>query len=345
MTITCVSGTLQANDPWTTAEQRVRAALDALVAGRPVVVVDDDRENEGDLIFAAELATTELVAFTVRHTSGFLCVALPGGRCERLGLRPMIHDNGDRHGTAYQVTVDLRGTGTGISAASRAATIAALGSDSSTSADFLKPGHVVPLRARAGGVLERPGHTEAAVDLTRLAGLTAAGALCEIVSADRPGEMARGAELARFADQHGLVHLFVADVVSYRLRHEPRLLRIAEAAVPTSFGRFRALGYREIPSGNEHLALIAGTGRGDVPVLVHDECLSGDVFGAESCPCRKELAAALEEFGRTNRGVVIYVRARGRARACGLLQPDAAATATADVVAAGVLADLGLRRT
>lgn len=203
----------------------------------------------------------------------------------------------------------------------------------------------MPLRARAGGVLERPGHTEAAVDLTRLAGLTAAGALCEIVSADRPGEMARGAELARFADEHGLVHLSVADIVSYRLRHEPRLARIAEAAMPTSFGTFRALGYKEFPSGSEHLALVAGTGCGDVPVLVHDECLLGDVFGAESCPCRKELAEALEEFGRTNRGVVIYVRSHGRARACGLLQPDAAATANADVVAAGILADLGLRST
>ncbi|WP_267461527.1 3,4-dihydroxy-2-butanone-4-phosphate synthase [Pseudonocardia abyssalis] len=324
----------------------MRAALDALAAGDPVVVVDDDdRENEGDLIFAAELATPKLVAFTVRHTSGFLCVALPGERCERLGLEPMTHDNQDRFRTAYQVTVDLRGTGTGISAASRAATIAALGSGSSSPADFLRPGHVVPLRAHAGGVLKRPGHTEAAVDLTRLAGLAPAGALCEIVSADRPGEMARGAELTRFADEHGLVHLSVADIVSYRLRHEPRLVRIADAAMPTSFGTFRALGYRELPSGSEHLALVAGTARGDVPVLVHDECLAGDVFGAESCICRKELVGALEEFGRTNCGVVIYVRAHGRARACGLLQPDAAASPDSDVVAASILADLGLRST
>lgn len=330
------------------AEHRVRAALDALAAGEPVVVADDhDREDEGDLIFAAALATPKLVAFTVRHTSGFLCVALPGESCERLGLDPMTHADQDRYGTAYQVTVDLRGTGTGISASSRAATIAALGSGSSDAADFLRPGHVVPLRARAGGVLERPGHTEAAVDLTRLAGLTPAGALCEIVSAERPGEMARGAELARFADEHGLVHLSVADVVSYRLHREPRLTRIADAALPTSFGTFRALGYRDIPSGGEHLALVAGTGRGDVPVLVHDECLSGDVFGAGSCPCRGELTAALEEFGRTGRGVVIYVRTHGRARACGLLGPDAAARATTAVVAAGILADLGLpdRRT
>jgi 3,4-dihydroxy 2-butanone 4-phosphate synthase/GTP cyclohydrolase II len=345
MTITSAIETLQRNDrTQCTAERRVRAALDGLAAGEPVVVVDDDdREDEGDLIFAAELATPELVAFTVRHTSGFVCVALPGEACERLGLGPMTHDNQDRYRTAYQVTVDLRGTGTGISATSRAATIAALGCDSTAPGDFLRPGHVVPLRARAGGVLERPGHTEAAVDLTRLAGLTAAGALCEIVSVDRPGEMARGAELVRFADEHGLVHLSVGDIVTHRLRHEPPLVRIAEAAMPTSFGTFRALGYREFPSGSEHLALVAGTGRGDVPVFVHDECLSGDVFGAESCTCRKELAGALEEFGRTNRGIVIYVRPHGRARACGLLQPDAAAWSHPDVVAASILSDLGLR--
>ncbi|MEU0507725.1 3,4-dihydroxy-2-butanone-4-phosphate synthase [Amycolatopsis sp. NPDC006125] len=265
-------------------DKRVRSALSAIAAGRPVVVVDDqNRENEGDLIFAAELATPKLVAFTVRHTSGFLCVALAGEACDRLNLAPMTHANQDRYQTAYQVTVDLVGTGTGISAKSRAATIAALGSDNANPEDFSRPGHVVPLRARAGGVLERPGHTEAAVDLARLAGRTPAGALCEIVSVDRPTEMAKGEELARFALQHGLVHLSVADIIDYRLRHETRFTRVTEATLPTSFGRFRALGYSEYLSGNEYLALVAGTGDGRVPVYVHTECLCGDVFGAVSC--------------------------------------------------------------
>lgn len=201
------------------AEERVRAAVAAVTAGRPVVVVDDaDRENEGDLVFAATAATPALVAFTVRHTSGFVCVALPGESCDRLRLGPMHAGGGDRFGTAYRVAVDLRGTGTGISASARAATIAALGDPASRATDFARPGHVVPLRARSGGVLARRGHTEAAVDLSRLAGLPAAGALCEIVSVERPGEMARGAELERFAAEHRLVLVSIADLVAHRRR-------------------------------------------------------------------------------------------------------------------------------
>lgn len=218
-----------------TAEHRVSAALEALAAGRAVVVTDHrDRENEGDLIFAAEFATPELVAFTVRHTSGFVCVSLPGDTCDRLGLVPMVQANQDRYRTAYQVTVDLLGTGTGISARSRAETIAALGSETSKPGDFSRPGHVVPLRARPGGVLERPGHTEAALDLTRLAGLTPAGALCEIVSVDRPGQMARGEELASFAADHDLVYLSVDDIVEYRRHHESQVVRVTEASMPTA---------------------------------------------------------------------------------------------------------------
>ncbi|WP_081617542.1 3,4-dihydroxy-2-butanone-4-phosphate synthase [Amycolatopsis methanolica] len=324
-------------------DKRVRSALSAIAAGRPVVVVDDqNRENEGDLIFAAELATPTLVSFTVRHTSGFLCVALAGEMCDRLNLIPMTHANQDRYQTAYQVTVDLVGTCTGISAKSRAATIAALGSDDANPEDFSRPGHVVPLRARAGGVLERPGHTEAAVDLARLAGRTPAGALCEIVSVDRPNEMAKGEELARFALEHGLVHLSVADIIDYRLRHETQFTRVTEAALPTSFGQFLALGYSEYLSGNEYLALVAGTGDGRVPVYVHAECLCGDVFGAVSCTCRGNLDRALTEFGRTGRGVVIYLRPDGRARACGLLQADTPPQPGPEIVVPNILADLGL---
>jgi 3,4-dihydroxy 2-butanone 4-phosphate synthase / GTP cyclohydrolase II len=336
--------------PQRRSPERVRAALAAIGAGEPVVVADDaHRENEGDLIFAAELATPELVAFTVRNTSGLLCVAVTGGPCDRLRLTPMTHTNERRDRPTYQVSVDLHSTGTGISATSRAATIAALGSSRSTPHQFSRPRHVLPLRARAGGVLDRPGHTEAAVDLARLAGRTPAGALCEIVSVDRPGEMACGDELRRFADQHSLVYVTVTDLVDHRLRHEPRFTRIADTAMPTRFGTFRALGYAESPYGCEHLALVAGTIGNDrgiagtgTPVHVHTECLCGDVFSATTCACRTALETALTEFGRTQRGVVIYVRPKNRPRACGLSEPGPAPHPCPEIVAASILADLGV---
>jgi 3,4-dihydroxy 2-butanone 4-phosphate synthase / GTP cyclohydrolase II len=323
------------------AEARVRAAIEAVAAGRPVVVVDDAvRENEGDLIFAATAATPALVAFTVRHTSGFLCVALPGEACDRLGLRAMHHDNDDRFRTAYQVTVDLRGTGTGISATARAATIAALGSPTSTATDFTRPGHVVPLRARPGGVLSRPGHTEAAVDLARLAGLPAAGALCEIVSEKRPGEMARGAELERFAEDHDLVLISVADLIAHRRRTQPQVRRVVETSLPTEHGEFSAIGYAGLLDGAEHVALVAGPVDPTVPVHVHLECLSGDVLRATDCACRRELDEALDRFAADGHGIVVYLRPAGRARACSLHDPavDLGAAAAA---AAWILTDLG----
>jgi 3,4-dihydroxy 2-butanone 4-phosphate synthase / GTP cyclohydrolase II len=256
------------------AGQRVRAALAAIADGRPVVVVDDvDRENEGDLIFAASLATPKLVAFTVRHTSGFVCVALPGEDCDRLALPPMHTEAGDRFHTAYRVTVDLRGTGTGISAASRAATIAALASPRSKAADFLRPGHVVPLMAQPGGVLRRAGHTEAAVDLVRMAGLPPAGALCEIVSEDQPGEMARGAELERFAKEHDLVLLSIADLIQYRRRHEPQVRRVVTTSLPTSHGPFQAFGYAGVHDGAEHMALVGATPGGTTPSTSRFTCI------------------------------------------------------------------------
>jgi 3,4-dihydroxy 2-butanone 4-phosphate synthase/GTP cyclohydrolase II len=329
------------------ADLRVREALAALAAGRPVVVVDDaDREDEGDLIFAAGLATPELVAFTVRHTSGFVCVALPEDGCHRLDLPPMHHDNRDRYRTAYRVTVDLRGTGTGISAASRAATIAALGSASSTSHDFVRPGHVVPLMARAGGVLARPGHTESAVDLVRLAGLPPAGALCEIVSTERPGEMARGPELARFAAEHGLVLLSVDDLIRFRLRTEQQVQRVVTTSLPTELGRFLAIGYRGTADGAEHLALVAGPLDGldeHTPVHLHTECLSGDVLRSTACDCRRALDDALLRFSVAGRGVVVYLRPTGGAAGCDLFSPPPVRSAASGAAAEWILADLGVR--
>jgi 3,4-dihydroxy 2-butanone 4-phosphate synthase/GTP cyclohydrolase II len=318
----------------------VHAAVAAIAAGRPVVVADDpSRENEGDLIFAAAHATPKLVAFTVRHTSGFVCVALPGEDCDRLALPPMHHRDDDPFGTAYRVTVDLRGTGTGISATDRARTIVALASPGSTPHDFTRPGHVVPLLARDGGVLSRPGHTEAAVDLARLAGLPAAGALCEIVSQDRPGHMARGAELARFAAEHDLVHLSIADLVAFRQRTETQVRRAAATSLPTSYGRFEAIGYEGRYDSAQHIALLAGPIGDNVPVYVHTECLTGDVMRSAACRCGRDLDDAMKRFAAQGRGVIVYLRPPGLPRACALFGD----TTGTDGIAQWILDDLGVQ--
>jgi 3,4-dihydroxy 2-butanone 4-phosphate synthase/GTP cyclohydrolase II len=332
---------LLSDDP---IDRRVRRAVAAVAAGRPVVVVDDaDRENEGDLIFAAALATPELLAFTVRHTSGYVCVALSGADCDRLNLPPMHHSSGDRFGTAYRVSVDLRGTGTGISAASRARTIAALAAPESVAGDFLRPGHVVPLRARDGGVLTRPGHTEAAVDLARLAGQPAVGGLCEIVSREKPGEMAHGPELLRFATDHELEHLTIAELIEYRRRTEPQVARVVTTSLPTEQGAFRAIGYRGVHDAAEHVALVAGVvdDGPDVPVHVHVECLTGDVLRSSACNCRAALDEALKAIATGGRGVIVYLRPAGPARVCPALTGDAAEDRR--FTANGILADLGVR--
>src|SRR5881398_570471 len=235
-------------------------AVAAVKAGRPVVVVDDaDRENEGDLIFAAELATPELVAFMVRHTSGFICVPLAAEDCDRLELPPMYHTNQDRRGTAYTVTVDAReGVSTGISASDRAHTIRLLADPDSTAADFSRPGHVVPLRAKDGGVLRRPGHTEAAVDLAVLAGLRPAGVLCEMVSEKDPIGMARTDELRVFADEHDLALISIADLIAYRRRFDKLVTREASARVPLRYGEFTAHGYASTYDNREHVAFVMG---------------------------------------------------------------------------------------
>jgi len=298
----------------------VGKAVEAIAAGRPVVVVDDaDRENEGDLIFAAQCATPELVAFMVRYTSGYICVPLTGADCDRLDLPPMYHTNQDRRGTAYTVTVDAReGVSTGISAADRAHTIRLLGSADTVPDDLSRPGHVVGLRARTGGVLRRPGHTEAAIDLAVLAGLRPAGVLCELVNDD--GTMMRLPDLRRFADTHDLVLVSIADLIAYRRRTESQVERITEARIPLPAGPFRAVGYRADVDGAEHVALVYGDlGDGlDVLVRVHSECLTGDVFGSLRCDCGPQLDAALTAVAAEGRGVVLYMRGH-EGRGIGLL--------------------------
>jgi 3,4-dihydroxy 2-butanone 4-phosphate synthase/GTP cyclohydrolase II len=257
------------------------------------------------------------VAFMVRYTSGYLCVPLVGEDCDRLGLPPMYSTNQDKHGTAYTVTVDAKaGIGTGISASDRAATMRLLADPTSGAGDFTRPGHVVPLRALEGGVLRRPGHTEAAVDLARMADLRPAGVICEIVSQKDEGEMARTDELRVFADEHDLALISIADLIAWRRRHEKQVQRVAEARIPTSHGEFRAVGYQSLFDGIEHVALVrgdlglpGGTDDGeDVLVRVHSECLTGDVFGSLRCDCGTQLDAALETVSTEGRGVVLYMR-------------------------------------
>ena len=302
----------------------VEEAVAAIRAGKAVVVVDsEDRENEGDLIFAAQDATPELVAFTVRHTSGYICVSMSDERATALELPPMVADNQDLHGTAYAVTVDAATGTTGISARSRATTIALLADGSATPASFTRPGHVVPLRAKAGGVLERPGHTEAAVDLARLAGKTPVGALCEIVSEDDPTDMARFGELRRFANTHNLPMISIEQLADYRRHHERTVERVTKAALPTEYGEFTAVGYRDTVTGVEHVALVAGgvdtlAGADYVLVRVHSECLTGDVFASKRCDCGPQLHESMRRIQQAGRGVVVYLRGH-EGRGIGLL--------------------------
>jgi 3,4-dihydroxy 2-butanone 4-phosphate synthase/GTP cyclohydrolase II len=299
----------------------IEDAVAAVKAGRPVVVVDDaDRENEGDLIFAAELATTEMTAFMVRHTSGYICVGMTGDDLDRLHLPPMTVINEDRRGTAYAISVDARDVvATGISAEDRSLTLSVLANPETTPHQLTRPGHVMPLRAVEGGVLRRAGHTEASVDLARLAGLRPAGALCELVNDD--GTMMRADDCRAFSDAHGLVMISIADLIRYRRRTEKQVQLVAETVLPSEFGDFRAVGYRSLIDDVEHIALIAGDiGDGEsVLVRVHSECLTGDVFGSLRCDCGPQLQAALLRIASEGRGVVLYVRGH-EGRGIGLLQ-------------------------
>jgi 3,4-dihydroxy 2-butanone 4-phosphate synthase/GTP cyclohydrolase II len=298
----------------------IERAIADIAAGKAVIVVDDeDRENEGDLVAAASKATPQLIAFMVRHTSGVICVPMEGKTLDRLGLPPMTVRNEDRKQTAYTVSVDARnGVTTGISAADRAHTVRALADSATEPYELTRPGHVFPLRAVDGGVLRRTGHTEAAVDLARLAGLTPAGGLSEIVDDD--GSMARLPRVTQFANEHGLAIVSIADLVAYRRRHESTIERVVETRLPTPHGEWRAVGYRSTLDGTELVALVMGDiGNGEnLLVRAHSECLTGDVFGSLRCDCGPQLDAAMSMIGAEGRGVVLYIRGH-EGRGIGLL--------------------------
>lgn len=288
-------------------------ALQDVRAGRPVVVVDDEyRENEGDLVMAAEKATPETVNFLARHGRGLICAPLEEARLEELRLPPMVVESTDKMRTAYTVSVDHKNTTTGISAADRTRTILALADPGAGPEDFLRPGHVFPLKAQKGGVLRRAGHTEAAVDLARLAGLYPAGVICEIMNED--GSMARLPQLREFCAKHQLKLVSIADLISYRRATEKHVERIARAELPTRYGRFALIAYRSSLDGSEHLALVKGdvAGKGNVLVRVHSECLTGDVLGSLRCDCGPQLAYALAAIEKEGSGVLLYMRQEGR---------------------------------
>jgi 3,4-dihydroxy 2-butanone 4-phosphate synthase / GTP cyclohydrolase II len=285
-------------------------AIEVIAAGGMVVCVDDaDRENEGDLIMAADAATPEKIAFFVRHTSGVIVVPMLGERLDQLELPLMVTANTEKHRTQFTVSVDARvGTSTGISAADRATTIAALVDPVTRPADLARPGHVFPLRYRHGGVLKRAGHTEAGVDLARLAGRTPAAVLCELVSED--GGIARLLELERFAGEHDLKLISIADLIRYRRQREKLVRRVSEARIPTRWGDFTAYAYESVLDGEHHLALVRGAvaGEREVLVRVHSECLTGDVFGSFRCDCGSQLDGALARIADEGLGVVVYLR-------------------------------------
>jgi 3,4-dihydroxy 2-butanone 4-phosphate synthase/GTP cyclohydrolase II len=295
------------------AAEAVQSTLAALAAGGMVVVVDDaDREDEGDLVVAADLVTAAQVAFLVRHTTGIICAPMTAERVDALRLPQMVADNTDAHGTAFTVSVDSVDTGTGVSAEDRARTLRALADPGTTPEQLRRPGHVFPLRARAGGVLVRAGHTEAAVDLTTMAGLSGVAVIGEIV--DEDGSMRRGASLAQFAADHGLPVLAIADLVRHRRATERLVELIASSQMPTEFGDFRALAYRSTVDGTEHLALVMGdvaaAGRSEAGALVrvHSECLTGDILGSLRCDCGGQLEQALRAIAAEGVGAVVYLR-------------------------------------
>lgn len=300
----------------------VEQAIRDIAAGRPVVVVDDeDRENEGDLVVAAEKATPEIVAFMMSECRGLICAPMEHAELERLALPQMVDHNTESMRTAFTVSVDAsaaHGVSTGISAADRATTLRMLASGEAGPGDFVRPGHIFPLRARSGGVLVRNGHTEAAVDLARLAGLRPAGAIVEIAAED--GTMLRLPQLVPFARKHGLTIISIEDLIAYRRTSEPTVRREAEVRLPTGFGPFTAYGYRSTVDGVEHVALVHGDiGDGDdVLVRVHSECLTGDIFQSQRCDCGPQLHASMRRVTEEGRGVVVYLRGH-EGRGIGLL--------------------------
>lgn len=302
----------------------VEQAVRDIAAGRPVVVVDDeDRENEGDLVIAAEMATPEIVAFMMSECRGLICAPMESDELERLELPQMVTDNTESMQTAFTVSVDAsaaHGVTTGISAADRATTLRMLAGGTAGPGDFVRPGHIFPLRARSGGVLVRNGHTEAAVDLAKLAGLRPAGAIVEIAGED--GTMLRLPELIPFARKHGLTIISIEDLIAYRRSAEPTVRREAQTRLPTQFGDFTAYGYRSTVDGVEHVALVHGditeNGGEDILVRIHSECLTGDIFQSQRCDCGPQLHASMRRITEEGRGVVVYLRGH-EGRGIGLL--------------------------
>lgn len=286
--------------------------LAELRAGRPVILVDDEhRENEGDLLMPAATATPQWVNFMAREGRGLICVTLTPDRAGRLGLTPMVGASTDPNGTAFTVSVDHRTNSTGISAFDRAATVAALLDDTSKPEDFRRPGHIFPLVARAGGVLRRAGHTEAGCDLARLAGFPPVGVICEIMGDD--GEMSRLPDLLAFGEKHGLKVGSIEALIAYRLAHDPFMEKVAEAQLPTRFGDFRIVGFQDTLSGAEHVALVMGEITPEpLLVRVHSECLTGDAFHSLKCDCGPQLDAAMQAIAAEGRGAIIYLRQEGR---------------------------------
>jgi len=302
----------------------ISEVLEELRAGKMIILVDDeDRENEGDLVCAAERATPEVINFMARYGRGLICLSLTGEKCDSLGLFPQSAENTSRLGTAFTVSVDAaEGITTGVSAADRARTIAVAIADKARSADLARPGHIFPLRARTGGVLVRAGQTEGAVDLMRLAGMKPAGVICEVMNDD--GTMARVPQLKEFCRQHGMKMTSVAKLIEYRLQHEPQIRRIQEIRLPTDYGEFSLIGYESPMSPEPHLALTKGdVGALDesgkpvehddaVLVRVHSECMTGDLFHSQRCECGDQLVAAMQMIEKEGKGALIYLRQEGR---------------------------------
>ncbi|EJO5348619.1 bifunctional 3,4-dihydroxy-2-butanone-4-phosphate synthase/GTP cyclohydrolase II [Clostridium botulinum] len=291
----------------------IEEAIEDVKNGKIIVVVDDeDRENEGDLLMAAEKVTPEAINFMAKEGRGLICTPVKKSRLEELQICQMVHKNKDNFGTAFTVSVDAVGTSTGISALDRAFTVSKIVDQSSTPDDFLKPGHIFPLQAKEGGVLVRAGHTEAAVDLARLAGLYEAGVICEIMNED--GTMARVPQLIEFVKKHNLKIITIADLIEYRSREEKLIKSLKPVKLPSKYGDFIAIGYENLITGEEHVALVKGEVKGEEPVLVrvHSECLTGDVFGSLRCDCGEQISKALMKIEEEGKGVLVYMRQEGR---------------------------------